>query len=362
MNRAALCFLAVVVCLPVPALAKEGGHVFTLHGGHFYGPGPIVPDTALPDGSIRGISFDLKKLEGVAAFAQGGQVLSDGKTTTNGNIDAGALEIGGQPSAGKGDGKTFWLHAVAGGPNRGEERYRFDSDYNMVWTVDLALDPGFAEGIVRVNGFELTTGVRQVPPSLQTAGGMPEGYDKAGSLASGTELVGRVGDFDSDGFMDGTIVATANVPMQADMLPGAPVGNVRGFRTDIPIAPLFAMELTLHGIANMRPLVEKTLSGNRLPELTDRLRDIQERLLAARGNYEAAFLAASPEERPGLRELGWRLESIRQLMYIALAFLTTYEFPTGDAPASVTDATARGFDKADALAALLEGQRRGRGQ
>lgn len=375
--------LALLAALPLAAplatAAAPGQHVFKLHGGYFYGPGPIVPDTPLPDGSIRGITFDLDRLQGVAAFAPGGRVLSDGKTTTNGNIDAGALEIGGPPAAGKpggtaegktggktgsgtavrNDGKVFWLFAVAGGPNEGQERYRFDADYNMVWTVDLGLDPGFPEGIVRVNGFELTTGTRKVPVSLQTAAGQPGGYDKAGSLASGTMLVGRVGDFDTDGFLDGTIVATANVPMQADLLPGAPVGNLRGFSTDIAIAPLFALELTLHGIVNMRPLVTETLTGGQLALLTERLKDVEQRLLAARANYEAAFIAAPTAERAGLRDLGWRLESIRQMIYIPVAFLTTYEFPSGKAPDSIVDATTRAFDKAQALADWLENRRKG---
>lgn len=359
--------LLYVSCLLIlsPAIADTGQHVFKLHGGHFFGPGPIVPDTPLPDGSIRGISYDLSRQEGVAAFAEGGKVLSDGKTKSNANIDAGALEIGGKQTElkgenkGKTEGKTFWLYAVAGGPNEGKERYKFDASHNMVWTVDLALDPGFAEGIVRVNGFELTTGLRKVPTSLQTASKLPGGYDKAGSLASGTQIVGRVGDFDADGFMDGVIVATANVPMQADLLPGAPVANQRGFKTDIPIDPLFAMELTLRGVANMRPLVQDTLKGGHLPELTDRVKDIYGRLLAARGNYESAFTSMSAQKRQELQEIEWRLESIRQLIYIPMAFLTTYNFPAGNAPNSVVDATSRAFDKTQVLADMLEKRRGG---
>jgi len=379
MKRTVLHHLALLACLPVAAWAAPSQHTFTLRGGYFYGPGPIVPDTALPDGAIRGISFDLDKLEGVAAYSpKGGRTLSDGKTTTNGNIDAGALEIGSggakaeaKPEASAAqeakpaepapaakplakEGKTFWLYAVAGGPNEGTERYRFDADYNMVWTVDLGLDPGFPEGIVRVNGFELTTGIRRIPSSLQTAKGLPEGYDKAGTLATGATLVGRVGDFDSDGYLDGVIVAAANVPMQADMLPGAPVGNKRGFSTDIRVSPLFAMELTLRGVVNLRPLVRETLTGNHLAELSAYLKDIQERLMAARGNYEAAFVASPPLRRMELREVGWRLESIRQMIYIPVAFLDTYKFPSGNAPNSIVDATARAIDKAEDLAKLLE--------
>ena len=194
--RARCCF-ALLACLPLSTASAGETHTFKLHGGHFYGPGPIVPDTPLPEGAIRNIAFDSAQWQGVAVFAEGGRILSDGKTATNGNIDAGALEIGGPEAQGKGkgkaEGKTFWLYAVAGGPNQGEEHYRFDADYNMLWTVDLALDPGFPEGIVRVNGFELTTGTRTVPASLQTAAKQPGGYDKAGSFASGTRIASSYG-------------------------------------------------------------------------------------------------------------------------------------------------------------------------
>lgn len=366
MIRKALTGFALLAWLPLTASAAAEPHSFKLYGGHFFGPGPIVPDTALPEGAIRGISFDSAKLEGAAAYAEGGKVLSDGKTKANANIDAGALEIGKSQTElkgknkGKTEGKTFWLYAVAGGPNQGKERYGFDANYNMVWKVDLALDPGFPEGIVRVDGFELTTGICKVPTSLQTASKLPGGYDKAGSLASGTRIVGRVGDFDADGFLDGIIVATANVPMQADLLPGAPVANKRGFKTDIRIDPLFAMELTLHGIVNMRPLVSDALRGGHMPELTERMKDVYARLLAARANYEAAFTATPPQKRAELQEILWRLESIRELVFIPMAFLTTYDFPSGNAPGSVVDATARAFDKAKGLAELLKKRRGGK--
>lgn len=342
----------LLALLATPSLTVA--YELTLEGGHFYGPGPIVPDTPLPPGQIRNVEFNLTTLEGVAPFTkEGGVLLSNQQTHTNGNIDAGALEIGGQKS-----GKAFWLYAVDGGPHQGEEHYRFDEQYNMEWVVDLALDPGFAEGIVRVDGFTLTTGIVEIPLSLQSQIGMPAGYDKAGSLESGTAVVGRVGDFDQDGFLDGIIVASANVPFQADLLPGAPVGNVRGFTSDIPIEPLFAMELTLHGIANMRPLVEGNLSGGRIAKLTAWLKEIDERIVTARTNYERAFVSIEPSKRGFLRQVGWRLESIRQMNYIPLAFLTTYDYPAGNASGSIIDATGHVFDKASALAQMLEQHRK----
>ena len=119
MKRIAISCLLALSGMPAVSLADAGGHIFNLSGGHFFGPGPIVPDTPLPDGSIRGIDFDLVKQSGAAAYAADGRLLSDGETAINANIDAGALEIGGEQVKGKSAGKTFWLYAVAGGPNSG---------------------------------------------------------------------------------------------------------------------------------------------------------------------------------------------------------------------------------------------------
>src|SRR5882724_2558047 len=59
---------------------------FQLSGGYFYGPGPIVPDTELPDGRLVNIRFDTGAFRGYAEFSndgRGGSMLSDGKTRIN---------------------------------------------------------------------------------------------------------------------------------------------------------------------------------------------------------------------------------------------------------------------------------------
>ena len=136
-------------------------HHFHLHGGFFYGPGPIKPDTALPDGDISGIAFDTAAWRGEAKFKPGSTPLSDGKRTSTRTSMPGASAVE------NGQTKTFWLTAVDGGPNKGTEKYSFDEAENFVWQVDLALDPGFAEGIIRVDSFRLTTGWVQVPRWFQ---------------------------------------------------------------------------------------------------------------------------------------------------------------------------------------------------
>jgi hypothetical protein len=333
--RAALLSLTLAA---TPGLAEQTHH-FHLRGGYFYGPGPIKPDTALPDGEIGGIVFDTAKWRGQALFRPGDAPLSDGKTRVNANIEAGKLGIGEDQQH-----KTFWLTAVEGGPNQGTEKYELDSAQNFNWTVDLALDPGFGEGIIRVDNFQLTSGWVQINRSLQSEKGIPGGYDRAGSLSSGTYLAGRVGDFDRDGYLDGVIVASANVPMAADMLPGAPVGNKRGFTTDVPIAPLTAAELTLAGVANMKPMIDRLMDAPDLAQLKDMLGDIGERIDAASRNYEDAFVKADGKRKEELHEIGWRLQAASKLFFIPWGFLSYYSYPAGKPSESIRDSTRRGFD------------------
>jgi len=319
-----------------------------LQGGHFLGPGPIEPDSPLPEGRIVNVEFNRKIFKGRTSFYNGSSnkksMLSDGKTKINQNIDVGSIKIG---EEGK---HAFLLAAVYGGPNEGSEIYYLDRAYNFIWRVDLALDPGFKEGIIRVDDFILTTGVVKLPFSLQTQRGIPGGYDQAGSHKSGQYLVGRVGDFDQDDFMDGVLVAAPNVPIESSMLPGAPVGNKRGFKTDVSLAPHLSCELTLHGAMNLKEVVAETLSKNNVPELIKLIEEIKERLSVARTNLERALLVGAWKE---FKEEGfvltWRLDTIQTLNFMSWAFLTGYEHPTGKIPASVIDSTRRMFGELETL-------------
>lgn len=333
-----------------PAQAYE----FKLSGGYFFGPGPIVPDTSLPDGAIRNVEWDFEAWEGHAPFEAMERMLSDKKTLVNANIDAGELSIGeGQQKS------SFWLAAVNGGPNAGKERYALDERQVMNWVVDLALDPGFPEGIVSVDGFTLTTGWVKIMQSEQSELNIPGGYDKAGSLASGDVLTGRVGDFDYDGFLDGILVASARVPMQSELLPGAPVGNRRGFTSDIPVDPLMAAELVLHGVIDLRPLLDGAMTDGDQTETFRYVNEIRDRIAAAQRNYEDKFLAEDPQKRKDLREMGWRLEAISKLVFVSWAFLNDYTYPPGYMSASVTDAMTRSMNKMDDLVQLMADYRAG---
>lgn len=338
---------AVLMSAAVPAIS---GAEFRLIGGHFYGPGPIVPDSALPDGKLVNVEFDRRTFRGQTGFANDGSkskkaVFSDGKTRINQNIDAGVITLG--------DGTdSVLLAAVDGGPHKGSEVYYLDGSYNMIWRVDLALDPGFEQGIIRVDDFKLTTGIVQIQPSIQTQKGYPEGYDQAGSLKSGQYLAGRLGDFDGDGYLDGAVVAGPNVPLASNLLPGAPVGNHRGFKTDVQIPPHLAAELTLRSIANFRGPVEETMKRGDLAELGRLLQDIEERLLASRENMERSLMKGAWNDR-ALRQAGhdmtWRVDALMILNFIPQAWLEGYKNPAGKPSFGTRDSARRFFNQLDQL-------------
>jgi hypothetical protein len=266
------------------AQSRAGLYTFELRGGYFFGPGPIVPNTVLPEGRLTNIHFDLRSWRGYCEFHNDGRLdskLSDARTRINQNIDAGHLLIGGGTSA-------ILLAAVDGGPHNGREEYALDEHYRLVWRVDIALDSGFPEGIIRLNDFVLTTGVARIARSQQSVRGEPGGYDQAGTLSSGTFIAGRLGDFDQDGFMDGVLVAAPNVPLAADMLPGAPVGNQRGFRTNLPLEPWLSLELVLRGVQQLQAPIETLLVEGDLGQTAQLIADMSDRTRAAGVNMQRA--------------------------------------------------------------------------
>jgi hypothetical protein len=282
--------------------SRAGLYTFELHGGYFFGPGPIVPNTVLPDGRLTNIHFDLRSWRGYCEFHNDGRPdskLSDARTRINQNIDAGHLLIGGGTS-------PILLAAVDGGPHQGREEYALDEHYRLVWRVDIALDSGFPEGIIRLNDFVLTTGVARIARSQQSARGEPGGYDQAGTLSSGTFIAGRLGDFDQDGFMDGVLVAAPNVPLAADMLPGAPVGNQRGFRTNLPLEPWLSLELVLRGVEELQAPIETLLAEGDFGQTARLVADMRDRTRAAgvnMGRAEADTGWSNSQTRDAVRAL-----------------------------------------------------------
>jgi hypothetical protein len=231
--------------------ARAAIYDITIGKRTLYGPGPF-PDQTLGVGHVGSMNFHEFMRATVPAFnngpaepnvsgeaAQGSPVdgkMSDG-TLINENIEMGnAVIINGQ--------FNLILGAVFGGPSKGASNFFLDEAYN--WTIrdDIAMDPGFPEGVVKINEFTFSTGPRPVPLSIQTQRKFPGGVDRVGTLLSGEFVVGRLGDDDSDGYVDGVFFAMGQLPLTSPFLPGAPFVQRMEFTSTIPIQPLEAVLLT----------------------------------------------------------------------------------------------------------------------
>jgi hypothetical protein len=276
-------------------------HNITLVERLLYGPGPM-PDQKLGKGHVHNMPFsgfmrstvpgsnngaEAPNVSGEAL--QGGVIdgrLSDG-TLINENIDMGnALLLQGR--------FNLLLGAVHGGPNQGNSRFFLDEKLN--WTIqdDIAIDPGFAEGIVRIKDFTFTTGPTFVPHSVQTKMNYPGGVDLVGSLVSGDVVAGRIGDDDRDGKVDGIFIALGNFPLDAILLPGAPFVQSIEFESDIPLHPLDAALLTTASARNrLLFLREHTVEKLRANSVRQLIAQAQTRLTVARAHMERASAKAT---------------------------------------------------------------------
>jgi hypothetical protein len=162
-----------------------------------------------------------------------------------------------------------------------------DEDRHWTFSVDLALDPGFDWGVIRVPGLQWSTAPRLLPESLQSAQGQPGGFDGAGSVTSGEAVPGLLGDDDLDGRLDGLFNAVDRFPASSWLVPGAPFAQTRAFVSDIEVTPLEAAGLTLAGALAYLNLTD---AGTR----PDRLRADATRRLELTAVHLARALHASP--------------------------------------------------------------------
>lgn len=208
--------------------------------GKFHGPGAYLEEQVLFPTVIRHMVWVTEK-DFVTPFFNNGPAEPnitgekafrnevDGKLSNgwliNENVDIYPSEVAGTP---------VLFAVVNSGPHNGQQLSVTSDQGEVVMTMDLALDMGMgAKGVVALP-FYGTTGSLVVPHSLQTqAGG--KGVDQAGKFPSGTRLTGRLGDFNHDGWIDGTIVAVGNLPLDSTIYPGQPYVIERYFETDIPI-------------------------------------------------------------------------------------------------------------------------------
>lgn len=232
--------------LLIAGLKLDAATMYSSHNsfggvGTFYGPGSFE-DSELFEVTIRNIGF-LTDLSFITPMVNNGGeppntcgdkllrekptgLLSDGKTRVNENVDVCPFIL---------QDMKIMVGIIDGESHQGEQIAVTLENGALVMTMDTALDLGIGEaGIIRIP-FYATTGSVSVPSSLQTQLGIPGGIDRAGSLASGTKLNGRFGDYNDDGLLDGAIVLAGNIPLDSMLLPGAPYAFIRYFDTDVPV-------------------------------------------------------------------------------------------------------------------------------
>lgn len=217
-----------------------------LGSGEFFGPGKFIEKQELFHITLNNLSF-FTPLDFVTPWENNGTDEPnicgekefkgdvDGKLSNgiriNENVDICSTHIAGT---------HMMLAVIEGGPHQGQQFNITMDDGNVVMTMDFALDLGIGEeGIIKLPFFG-TTGVIEVPLSLQTQMGK-KGIDQAGKFPSKTRLTGRIGDFNNDGWIDGAMVAAGTMPLTSPFFPGQPYALLRNFETNIAIDGL------LHG-------------------------------------------------------------------------------------------------------------------
>lgn len=249
------------LCCPLVQAAKLWSNSETFLGpGEFHGPGafPVVQPM-----------FEIMELKNLAFFTDVDFVtpfVNNGAAEPNNCAEKESRgEIDGRLSNGirineNADicsaviaGTRVLVAVIEGGPHGGQQYNVTLSDGNIVMTMDLALDLGIGDkGVVKLP-FYGTTGKLEIPRSLQTMLG-EKGVDQAGKYISGTTLEGRIGDFNRDGWIDGTLVAVGTMPLDSPIYPGQPYAMHRNFETNIPI------QGTLYG--NVKKLHQQNKTGS----------------------------------------------------------------------------------------------------
>ncbi len=253
-----VCLLSLI-CAPVSQQIAYAAKLWStsetfLGSGEFYGPGAFTAQQPLFEIVLNNLSF-FTPVDFITPFFNNGESepnicaerereeKPDGKLSNglliNENASLCLATIAGT---------EIMFAVVQGGPHQGQQLNVTLDDGNIVMTMDLALDLGIGEkGVVKLP-FYGTTGSLTVPVSLQTALG-EKGIDQAGKFPAGTVLQGRIGDFNNDGWIDGTLVAAGNIPLDSPIFPGQPYAMHRNFETNISIKGI------LYG--NVKALVEK---------------------------------------------------------------------------------------------------------
>lgn len=294
----------IVSLFLLQALAMPGyGFTLYLDNGFFYGPGNAVyNDTGVegidrfPDAEVRNIVLTgplagfipfsnngalepnviAEQLQAVGAEVDG--LASDG-TAFNENADT-ALRLNFSDPL-TGESADFMVVAqLSEETPHGGEPILPDAFGNLTFRPQVLADPGDSSGIVRFD-VVFSTGAVTVPVALDTVAGI----DRAGPWPSGTTLIGRLGDYDQNGYLDGALVLAGNAPLEMRVGRGNPIAQYRPWTSDIPIAPQEAALLTLQNLlTNYNLPLQDALQKADYQRVLDYLVSAEEGVKAVRGN------------------------------------------------------------------------------
>ncbi len=212
------------------------------HGGtgKFLGPGRFKAEQELFEMVLKNVAFT-NKTDFLVPFYNNGKSLpnicgeldldekADGRLSSsleiNENADMCLANIAGT---------DMLIAVIDNGPLQGQIHFMILDNQEILVAMDIAFDLGIGDkGVIKMPFYGSTNQV-MIPYSIQTHLGIPGGTDSAGNHLSGTWLKGRVGDFDEDGWLDGTLVSAGNIPLDSPVFPGQPYAMIRHFEMDIP--------------------------------------------------------------------------------------------------------------------------------
>lgn len=302
----------------------SAGFTVTLYDGIMHGPGNLG-EHDINGGYLKNFIVT-STLTGSITFFNNGESLPnvfaenqhtgpvDGKlsdgTTINENIDAAFVIRVNEPETQKLI--ELFICSVSA------EVIEPDQYGNLLFKLNAAFDTGFAEDVIQIP-IQFTTGLVEVPRSDKTQRSLKGGHDGAGRYPAGSLLVGRLGDNDNDGLLDGTFVLAGNTPRELIIVEGDPVLITRPFRSDIPVTPQEAFFYEINGIVQNFPLMTGLLiKAHKFEELAINLADIEHRLTGANNNLDQAMKEARrAEDRVWVENASMHLkESVKQLAAI----------------------------------------------
>ena len=253
------------ILVSVSSTVYSAGFTIELFDGKFYGPGNMG-EHDIKNGTLENFIVTAPMSGHIPFFNNGEEepntdaetlhsgpvdgMLSDG-TKINENVNAAfVLEIE-EPET-----KELVKLLVC---SVSEELVSTDEKDNLTFNLHAAFDTGFAQDAIQLP-IQFFTGAVTVPVSEKNKRGLEGGNDNAGPYPAGSVYVGRVGDMDQDGFMDGIFTLAGNTPFELLIAEGDPVLIIRPFKSDIPINPKHAAYYELNGVVkNLKDQIQTAL-------------------------------------------------------------------------------------------------------